>query len=263
MKVQPIRSSLASVESDTLAIGLFDGDFIPPPSLEATPLAETRFDWSRRKKSPGRWATSSHCSAWRTRGWRRGRSSCSAWGLARNSTRCAAFSAGSAVAKKLASRPRKHVFVALPDDGEPDSITSALVEGLIVGTRGPDLRKTEPSRHAFETLSIVGPAGAHGRVRAGRPPRARSSARRSISPRDLANTPPAEKRPTMLAATGQGSRRAAGIDGHGLGRGSTRTGAVRRTAGGRGRVGRPARVRRSWNIGRGGSPRRWRWSAKG
>ena len=199
MKVQPIRSLLASVESDILAIGLFDGDFRPPPSLEGTPLAETLVRLVEAKEIsrsvgdvvPLLGLENSGLAA----------RSIVVFGLGPREKFEAgvAFSAGVAVAKKLAARPRKHLAVALVDGGEPESNTSALVEGLIVGTRGPDLRKTEPSRHPFETLSIIGSASS--------PSSFEPSVRRGEIvgeavnlARDLANTPPAEKRPTTLAA---------------------------------------------------------------
>src|SRR4051794_8504112 len=41
MKVQAIRSLLAAVEADVLAIGLFDNAPGPPASIGGTPLAES------------------------------------------------------------------------------------------------------------------------------------------------------------------------------------------------------------------------------
>jgi leucyl aminopeptidase len=199
MKVQPIRSVLASVDADSLAIGLFDGDFRLPPSLDGTPLGEILVrlveskDLSRSVGDviPLLGLENSGLSA----------RSVVVFGLGspEKFESGVAFSAGVALSKKLAARPRKHVAVALPDAGDPDSIASALVEGLIVGTRAPDLRKTESSRHPFETLSIIGSANS--------PSSFESSVRRGEIvgeavnlARDLANTPPDEKRPTTLAA---------------------------------------------------------------
>ena len=78
-----------------------------------------------------------------------------------------AFAAGVALGKKLAGEPRDTWRSPCPTVGTTRSITSALVEGLIVGTRGPDLRKAEPSRHPFETLSIVGPPDSPSDLRGG------------------------------------------------------------------------------------------------
>ena len=55
----------------------------------------------------------------------------------------------------------------LPRAEEAQDVASALIEGAIVGTRGPGLRKTEPNRHAFGSLSlIVGPSQTEDQVRA-------------------------------------------------------------------------------------------------
>ena len=199
MKVQPIRSPLASVDTDILAIGLFDGDFSPPSALEATPLAEILIRLVEAKEIPR--SVGDVVPLLGLAGSGLAARSIVVFGLGSREKldAGAAFSAGVAVAKKLAARPRKHVAVALPDVGDPDSITSALVEGLIVGTRGPDLRKTERSRHPFETLSIVGPSGStSGFEQAVR--RGEIVGEAVNLARDLANTPPAEKRPSMLAA---------------------------------------------------------------
>jgi leucyl aminopeptidase len=115
-----------------------------------------------------------------------------------------AFSAGFALAKRLAAKPRESVALALPTDVNP-AITgwvSALVEGVIAGTRGPGLRKTEPNRHPFGTLSIiVKPDASQDAVR-----HVEAQVRRGEIvgqavnvARDLANTPPAEKFPARLA----------------------------------------------------------------
>jgi leucyl aminopeptidase len=63
-----------------------------------------------------------------------------------------------ALTKKLATKPRESVAVFVPGSAGLGAI-SALVEGAIVGTRGPDLRKTEKSKHPFGTLTMVPAAG--------------------------------------------------------------------------------------------------------
>ncbi len=115
----------------------------------------------------------------------------------------AAYSAGFAAAKRLCARRRESVAIALPPTGEPRSIASALVEGVIAGTRGPGVRKSEPVRHPFDALSVV-LAGAETTADsfAGLET---SMARGKIVgesinlARDLVNTPPAEKSPARLA----------------------------------------------------------------
>ena len=73
---------------------------------------------------------------------------------------------------------------------------------MIVGSAGPGLRKGEPSRHPFGTLQIVAPLADGPELDA-----LRAAVRRGEIvgeavnlARELANTPPAEKTPTRLAA---------------------------------------------------------------
>src|SRR5262249_17809253 len=54
----------------------------------------------------------------------------------------ASFSAGVALAKRLAAKPRETVALVLPTAALTAPLASALVEGLVVGTQGPDLRKS-------------------------------------------------------------------------------------------------------------------------
>jgi leucyl aminopeptidase len=198
MNVQTIARPLSAVEADLLAIGIFDGEFTLPAGLAGTPLADLLPKLVEAKEisrgvgdvipllGPG------------------------ATGLAANSIVLfglgnparfdagAAFSAGVAVGKKIAGRPRDRVAVALPDSDDPGSIASALVEGLVVATKGPDLRKAEPSRNPYGTLTIVATPDESAVV-------TRAVARGLIVgeavnlARELVNTPPAEKTPTRLA----------------------------------------------------------------
>ena len=67
----------------------------------------------------------------------------------------AAFSAGFAFSKRLSSKRRENVAVALPPSSEPLAVATGLIEGAIVATRGPGFKKSEANRHAFDTLSLV------------------------------------------------------------------------------------------------------------
>ena len=110
-----------------------------------------------------------------------------------------AHSAGVAVSKKIAGKPRRSVAVSLPSAS--DDITSSLVSGLIVGTHGPGIRKKETSRHPFENLALIASP-------------ARESQKSALTAaidegrilgeavnlaRELVNTPPAEKTPAVFA----------------------------------------------------------------
>ena len=114
----------------------------------------------------------------------------------------AAFSAGFALAKRLAAKRRESVAVVLPPCDDPALIASALIEGSIAGTRGPGVRKSEAGRHAFEKLSLV---VGNGRTEEELGKLEQSLFRAEIVgnavnlARDLVNTPPAEKSPKQLA----------------------------------------------------------------
>ncbi|MDX2039242.1 MAG: leucyl aminopeptidase [Isosphaeraceae bacterium] len=110
----------------------------------------------------------------------------------------AAFSAGVALSKRLGAKPHKpSAAVVVPEVDEP--VVRAFLEGLFVGTRGPDLRKSEPSRVAPESLVLITTPEREQMV-------ARALERAEIVgsavnfARDLANTPPAEKPPARIAA---------------------------------------------------------------
>jgi leucyl aminopeptidase len=123
-----------------------------------------------------------------------------------------AFAAGVAVAKRIGSKPRQAVAILLPAEAQSSSLASALVEGLVVGTRGPDLYKSEHARHAPEILQIVvapevDAPSLEQVVRRGEIVGAAVNVAR-----DLVNTPPSEKNPTRLAARMREIAEAAGIE---------------------------------------------------
>lgn len=123
-----------------------------------------------------------------------------------------AFDVGVAVAKRLAGKPREMVAAALPEAGDALVIASALTEGLVVGTRGPDLRKSEPSRHPFGTLEIVAlPDRATSRALSQAVRRGEIVGEAVNLARELANLPPSEKSPTKLAARASAVATDAGV----------------------------------------------------
>ena len=210
MQVKPTRGPLPSVSSDVLAIGLFEGDPGAPDSLCGTDLKELLGKLVEAKelsRSVGEVVT---LHGLRNSGL--AATSVVVFGLGSREKFDAgtAYSAGVGLSKKLSARPRKHLAVALPDEGDAVSIASALVEGIVVGTRGPDLRKSETSRHPFDCLSVVAPSSApegfEGALRRG------EIVGEAINlARDLANTPPAEKCPTALANRAKSAGEAAGL----------------------------------------------------
>lgn len=125
----------------------------------------------------------------------------------------AAYSSGVAVGKRLASKPRRSVAVALPAAVATSSLASALIEGVIVGTRGPGLHKKEAARHPFEELQVVAAPGAgpDGDALAAIVRRAEVVAEAVNLARTLVNTPPSEKPPAALAARIREAVEAAGV----------------------------------------------------
>jgi leucyl aminopeptidase len=115
----------------------------------------------------------------------------------------AAFSAGFALAKRLSARKREGVALGLglAVDFPFAEATSALVEGVVAGTRGPDLRKAEPGRQPFGALTVVGKedAGLSASQLEELVRRGEIVGEAINLARDLANTPPAEKTPARLA----------------------------------------------------------------
>jgi leucyl aminopeptidase len=198
MLIQTIAKPLPEVEADLLAIGLFDGEFTLPAGLVGTPLADLLPRLVDAKDISRGVGDVVPLLGLGGSGLKAG--SVVLFGLGNRSKfdAGAAFSAGVAVGKKIAGRPRRGVAVALPDSDDPGSIASALVEGLTVATEAADLRRAERSRSlsgsleivvAPEDLAVTSRAVARGVI---------VGIAVNLA-RELVNTPPAEKTPTSLA----------------------------------------------------------------
>lgn len=112
-----------------------------------------------------------------------------------------AYTAGYALAKRLASRPRTKVGVVVPLTRGTDA-ASAFVKGLIAGATSPGLYKREPRRHPIEELWLA-PASEGMLVRhdlATLVERAVVVGEAIQVARDLVNRGPFDKPPTVLAA---------------------------------------------------------------
>jgi leucyl aminopeptidase len=200
MNVQIVRRPLADVEAACLALGLFDA---PPGVHDAvgaeTPLGRLLGRLFAAKELPAGVGDATPLLGFE--GMAAGLLLVFGLGPAARFDAGAAFAAGVAVGKRLAGKPREAVAVALPGTEVPPPLVSALVEGIVVGTRGPDLRKSEPSRHPFEALQVVLPPDSGHAVeeieRAVR--RGRVVGEAVNLARDLVNTPPDEKNPPALA----------------------------------------------------------------
>jgi leucyl aminopeptidase len=200
MRLTATNQPLRAVRAAYLAVGVFDGQTGPPSGLADTPAGELvaqllgRDDLGRSvgdvSPLPGPLGLAA--------------GSLVAFGLGSKESfdSGSIFSSGVALAKRLAGKPRDAVAVALPDAGDSAAILPALVQGLIVGMRAADLRKSERGRHPFGELQIVTPSGS-----ADIGMSLESLLRRGEIvgdavnwARDLANTPPADKTPDQLAA---------------------------------------------------------------
>lgn len=198
MNVKPIVGSLNEVEGECVAVGIFEKQSEPPVSLNDSPIGSKIVEWIAANDLTGNLGEVTLLHG--VKGPMGG--SLNLFGLGPNGTfgECAAFSAGVALGQRISARQRGTVSVALPEAGEAASITSALVEGLIVGTRGPDLRKSEAKRFPFERLQVVIPpdrlvlSSALAAVERGR------IVGEAVNlARELTNTPPSEKPPRLLA----------------------------------------------------------------
>ena len=211
MKIEPAFQAIPSVEADWLALGIHDGATEPPPSLQGTPLGTLigRLLGSKDLGTGVGDTTPLHGVEGLAA------ASILVFGLGPKERfdAGAGFSAGVTVSKRLASRPRGRVAVVLPESADPIAIASALTEGLIVGTRGPGLRKSERSRHEFECLLLVVPPN----IEASPESLTAAVSRGEVVgtainlARELANLPPAEKAPTALAERARSEATAAGL----------------------------------------------------
>ncbi|HWE38429.1 MAG TPA: leucyl aminopeptidase [Isosphaeraceae bacterium] len=219
MHVRATTRPAAAVEAQWLAVGLFNGKdkdkdkdggpIEPPAALRGTPLADLISKLQGSKDlgaSVGDVTPVLGASGLAARG-------LTTFGLGSRDKfdPGAAYNAGVALARKLAARPRESVAVALPDAGDPSAIAPALIQGLIVGTRGTDLRKSEPARHPFGDLILVVPEELAIDLEAAL--RKGQVVGEAINlARDLANTPPSDKAPPALAGRFREVGREAGLE---------------------------------------------------
>jgi leucyl aminopeptidase len=199
MIVRPLVQPIAQVEAQWLVIGLFDEEPNLPQALAGTPLADLIAGLLASKDISA--GVGDAAPLYAVAGV--AAKAVLVVGLGRRARlgASAAFDAGVAAARRLSSKPRDSVAMLVPESDDIDRIASALAQGLIVGCQGPGLRKSEPARHEFGTLSLVLP-----------PERESESAAlerglntgavigRAINlARELVNLPPAEKPPAVLA----------------------------------------------------------------
>jgi leucyl aminopeptidase len=124
-----------------------------------------------------------------------------------------AFELGVLVGRRLGGKPRGAVGVVLPEAGMPIEVASHLAQGVIVGTVGPGLAKSEPSRHPFEELRLIVPPGSTADPGLVEPAIHRGAiVGQSVNlARELVNLPPGRKPPRLLADRIRDEATAAGL----------------------------------------------------
>jgi leucyl aminopeptidase len=189
----------ASLSASWLVLCLFDGQTEPPDALKGTPAGELIGQFLASKDLSGAQGESSQVFA--PRGLAATALMTIGLGPREQFGAGVAFGAGVTVGKKLGGKPRDSVALLLPDTENVAEIAAALAQGVVVGTRGPGLRKAEPSRHPFGELLVVAAPGGTMTIEALEAALDRGAiVGHAVNlARDLANTPPAEKPPRVLA----------------------------------------------------------------
>ena len=201
----------ADIEAAWLCAGVFEERPAPPPWLEQGPGARLIERLGESKDLPGGLgdATALHGLDCLKAG------SLLLVGLGRREAFGAgpAFDAGVLIGKRLGGRPRESVAVVLPEAADPSAVASNLVQGVLVGTSGPGLAKSEPSRHAFGDLLLVVPPAADAEPAAIERAAAEGEAiGRAVNlARELVNLPPGRKPPRLLAERVRAEAGAAGL----------------------------------------------------
>jgi len=202
MIIRVIRQALSTVDSAWVAAGFFEKDDGPAADIRETSADAIRARLTEEKEIKGALGELTPLHA--PEGFAARSLLLVGLGPKDKFDARAAFTAGAALGKRLAGGPKESVAVglaAIVEAGRPESV-SALVEGIVVGTQSPALRKSEPNRHVFGRLDIVAPANATdeelaslqaGVVRGEIVGEAVNLARR------FANTPPVEKQPPAFA----------------------------------------------------------------
>lgn len=199
MILKSLVQPLSSVAAQWLVLTVFEDETAVPPSVVTTPLAELLGRLLESKEISG--GLGELLPLLGTNGLEAGAVLVVGLGPRERFGAGPAYVAGIAAGKRLASKPRESVAVALPAEGDRTAVASAFAAGMIVGSHGPGLHKSEPTRHEFGTLAIVAPDEVGPTTEAlERAVQRGSIIGRAINlARELANTPPAEKTPTRLA----------------------------------------------------------------
>lgn len=215
MDIRLTAQSLDQVSASWLVLGLFEDQVELPEIVRGTPLAELLARQIDRKEITG--AAAELIPVLGLSGLATDSILIVGLGKRGKFDAGAAFSAGCAAAKRLSAKARESVAFVLPevDEAAREGIVSALVEGLVVGARGPGLRKSEAARHEFGVIVLAAGSEPSSQTRQGieRAARRGEIVGRAVNlARDLVNTPPAEKPPAQLAERIRASAAAVGIE---------------------------------------------------
>jgi leucyl aminopeptidase len=199
MNITLLRQPLSAVRAQWLVVGTFEDESEPPAALQGTVLEGTFKRLVAEKDLTG--SLGELTPFYDVAGFEARSVLLVGLGPRGRFDAGAAFSAGFAFSKRLASKRREDVAVALPPSEAPQAVASAIIEGAIVATRGPGLRKSEANRHAFATLSLViDPVTADEDEVFSQVLRRAEIVGDSVNlARDLVNTPPGDKSPARLA----------------------------------------------------------------
>jgi leucyl aminopeptidase len=203
MTIRIVRQASTTVTSQWLVVGIFEKDVELAPELRGTPAAALVDRLVAQKETTG--SIGETTVLYGIPGFEAPSLLLVGLGARGKFDARAAFQAGVALSKRLASRPRDSVALSVGNliESGHGGLASALIEGVIVGTRSSGLRKGEPNRHAFASLDVVAPPATDEAAVEGL--RAQAARAEVVGEavnlaRDLVNTPPSEKAPGVLAA---------------------------------------------------------------
>jgi leucyl aminopeptidase len=200
MNISLIRQPIQSVRSQWLVLGVFDDDADRPQGGNCPQLDAIIARLIAEKELTG--SLGELTALYELSGLEANAVLLVGLGSRANFDAGAAFSSGFALAKRLAGKKREAVAVVLPPCDDAPSTASALIEGVVAGTRGPGVRKSEAVRHPFQSLLlVVGTDQSDDQfAKLDLACRRGEIVGHAVNlARDLVNTPPAEKSPTQLA----------------------------------------------------------------
>lgn len=200
MKIRIVSEDPAQLEVGWLVVGMFEDQPAPPSWLSETPGAETIRRLINSRDLSGGLGEASALHA--VLGPSSGSMLVVGLGPSDRFGMGEAFDSGVLVGKRLGGRSRASVGLVVPEVGpRAPELASAIIQGVLVGTSGPGLAKSEPARFPFQELRVCVPPGSSSEL--GRIEQTLGRAEiigRAINlARELVNLPPGRKTPSLLA----------------------------------------------------------------